>query len=62
MNVPTTIDEWKEEVSDRAIYEESIHSLGSYVSASEITENQFLLLRVIWSGNSQAIFSENHEY
>ena len=59
MEIPSTKEEWLDKVFDGNLANESIHNLGRYQSASEITENQFLLLRVIRTLKSQQVFSDN---
>ena len=62
MIIPQAISSWEAEFRKQDIEEDSIHRLQTLSSASEISEKQFFLLRVIWTVESQRTFSTTHQH
>jgi hypothetical protein len=67
--LPATAAEWHKEVADADVEDLSIFDLHAYDSGSNITNIQFLLLRVLWLKEDQNVFSRTaqswisqHEY
>ena len=57
--LPATPAEWRKQVANAGLQDQSIFDLGAYNSGSDITHNQFLLLRVLWLKKDQHEFSKN---
>ena len=57
--LPTTPGKWRKQIAKAGLQGQSIFDLGAYNSGSDITHDQFLLLRVLWHKKDQHEFSEN---
>src|SRR2546421_5116741 len=67
--MPATAAEWHKQIVDADLEDWSIFDFDAYDSASKITHNQFLLLKVLWLKKDQNVFSRTvqswipkHEY
>jgi len=57
--LPATPSKWRKQIAKAGLQGQSIFDLDAYNSGSDITHDQFLLLRVLWLKKDQHEFSEN---